>query len=90
MVNNIANGNKGNERCELSERTNGLTMDNKSPWDGKIGAAEKPELLSCIKFVGNSTKKLYHDREFTKFLTIDNEGEIYVLILNDCEYPTFR
>lgn len=48
-------------------------------WVGKIGASDKPELLSCIKLVGGSANKFFTDDNFTKFLTIDLEGNIYFL-----------
>lgn len=51
----------------------------KNPWIGKFGSLEKPQLLSCIKFVGSSTKKIFINKSFTKFITIDNEGEVYYL-----------
>lgn len=47
-------------------------------WSDKTGASDKPELLACIKFVGSATK-LVTNKEFTKFITIDNEGDIYAL-----------
>lgn len=50
-----------------------------NPWIGKCGAAKKPELLSCIKFVGSSAEKIFINKTFTKFITVDNEGEIYYL-----------
>lgn len=54
-----------------------------NPWIGKLGASTKPELLACIKFVGNAAKRVYATQEFTTFLTIDDEGEIYFLRLCD-------
>lgn len=48
-------------------------------WDDKAGASDKLELLACIKFVGNSATKLVTNAEFDKFITIDNEGDIYAL-----------
>lgn len=50
-----------------------------NPWIGKTGTSEKPELLSCIKLVGNSAEKLYANRTFNTFITVDNEGVIYFL-----------
>lgn len=55
---------------------------NPNPWYGKSGASDKPELLSCIKLVGSSAEKIFTNRKFTKFITIDNEGEIYYLNIN--------
>lgn len=63
--------NNNNESC---------TVD---PWAGKTGASAKPELLSCIKFVGSSAEKLYANEEFDTFITIDNEGVIYFLRINN-------
>lgn len=48
-------------------------------WDDKTGASDKPELLACIKFVGSCATKLVTNAEFNKFITIDNEGDIYAL-----------
>lgn len=50
-----------------------------NPWIGKTGTSKKPELLSCIKFVGSSAEKLYANRAFDTFITVDNEGVIYFL-----------
>lgn len=50
-----------------------------NPWTGKCGSTLKPELLSCIKFVGSSAEKIFINESFTKFITVDNEGEIYFL-----------
>lgn len=58
----------------------------KNPWCGKSGASDKPELLSCIKFVGNSAEKLYTNHAFDKFITIDNEGEIYYIRINNFQH----
>lgn len=52
-----------------------------NPWIHKTGALEKPELLSCIKFVGNRAYKFYHNDDFTNFCTVDNDGIIYYLRL---------
>lgn len=52
-----------------------------NPWSGKTGIAGKPELLSCIKFIGNSAEKLFTNDNFSRFLTIDDEGNIYHLQL---------
>lgn len=59
-----------------------------NPWIGKFGLLEKPQLLSCIKFVGSSTKKTFINKSFTKFITIDNEGEVYYLRAMDCINPS--
>lgn len=52
-----------------------------NPWLNKVGASEKPELLSCIKFVGNRAYKFYHNDNFNNFCTVDNDGVIYFLRL---------
>lgn len=52
-------------------------------WSNKTGPADKRELLSCIKFIGKSAKKVVTNKEFTRFLTIDNEGNVYHLRLID-------
>lgn len=54
-----------------------------NPWIGKTGTTEKPELLSCIKFVGSSAEKLYTNFAFDTFITVDNEGVIYFLKANN-------
>ncbi len=55
-----------------------------NPWAGKLGPTEKPELLSCIQMIGNAAEKFFVDRDFTKFVTIDDEGEVYYLqIISD-------
>jgi apoptotic protease-activating factor len=58
---------------------NSQQFDN--PWQQKTGSSDKPELLACVKFVGNEAQQIFVDSEFTKFLTIDNEGNIYFLRL---------
>lgn len=59
---------------------NGRTAEaDKDYWEDKTGASDKPELLACIKFVGNSATKLVTNVEFSQFITIDNEGDIYAL-----------
>lgn len=62
-----------------------LSLEESNPWVGKIGASDKPELLSCIKLVGGSANKFFTDDNFTKFLTIDLEGNIYFLRFFDNE-----
>lgn len=56
-------------------------------WEDKMGASDKPELLACIKFVGNSATKLVTNEDFTKFITIDNEGDIYALATRPASVP---
>lgn len=61
----------------------GAAVPNKhspNPWLGKCGSTQKPELLCCIKFVGSSSaEKIFINKSFTQFITVDNEGEIYYL-----------
>lgn len=58
-----------------------LSLNDANPWSGKTGPADKPELLSCIKLVAKSAKRIICDDDFTRFVTIDNEGNIYHLRL---------
>lgn len=74
--NNDINGNGTNGKVTV---TNGRAYNHVDYWDNKTGASDKPELLACIKFVGNSATKLVTNRDFNKFITIDNEGDIYAL-----------
>lgn len=50
-----------------------------NPWTGKLGPTEKPELLACIQLIGNSAEQIFTNTNFTKFITIDAEGEVYYL-----------
>lgn len=63
----------------LSIGTEKTTFDEKNPWRKKAGSHEKPELLSCIKLVAKSAKQIVCNNDFTRFVTIDNEGNIYHL-----------
>lgn len=47
------------------------------PWSGRQGDPRKPALLACIKFIGGVAEQLFANAAFTKFLTIDDAGEIY-------------
>lgn len=77
--NNISISHNGN----YHNTNNDEIVNHINPWIGKTGASDKPELLSCIKFVGTSAEKIFANKKFTKFITIDNDGEIYYLnILN--------
>lgn len=91
--NSNSNGCNGNNHLQPNTFANILTncdinngnyqQNGTNPWIGKTGATDKPELLSCIKFVGSSTEKLFVNSSFDEFLTIDNEGEIYYLRINN-------
>lgn len=62
--------------CDSSEISE---TDRAHAWLGKRGPSIKPELFSCIKFVGNRAENIYANVAFDTFLTIDDEGEIYFL-----------
>ena len=51
----------------------------KSDWNNKTGPSKKPELLSCTKFRGKSAKRVFINEDFTRFVTIDNEGHVHDL-----------
>lgn len=72
----VGNGHSGSNGAAVAVPFN---KDWPNPWAGKCGSAEKPELLCCIKFVGSSAEKIFINQSFTKFITVDNEGEIYYL-----------
>lgn len=59
--------------------TENLTLNDSNPWRKKTGASDKRELLSCIKLVAKSAKRIIFNEDFTRFVTIDNEGNIYHL-----------
>lgn len=59
-------------------------------WHDKIGPSDKRELLACIKFVGNSAHKLVTLGDFEKFITVDAEGDIYVLSVRKAPQPNKR
>lgn len=65
-------------------------------WANKRGSKDKQELLACIKFAGNKAEKVYPNKDFTEFVTIDDEGEIYFLkakeliATNGCETDAFN
>lgn len=67
--------------ANLLSATQNLTINKSNPWHKKTGAADKPELLSCIKLVAKSAKRLICNDDFTRFITVDNEGNIYHLRL---------
>lgn len=72
---------------DKNSNTNSLTQNRieiaANPWLKKNGASDKLELLSCIKFIGNRADKFYSNDDFTRFITIDNEGNIYYLRVID-------
>lgn len=63
----------------LLSATENLTISAENPWNQKTGPFDKPELLSCIKFVAKSAKRIISNDEFTRFVTVDNEGNVYHL-----------
>jgi hypothetical protein len=67
----------------LLSPVNKLTLSEPSsnPWKNKTGSSEKPEILSCIKLVAKMAKKIVCSDDFSRFVTIDNEGNIYHLRL---------
>lgn len=58
---------------------NGHNHIHTTPWMGKLGPTEKPELLACIQVIGNSAEQMFTNKSFTHFVTIDDEGEVYNL-----------
>nr|XP_044249139.1 uncharacterized protein LOC108057150 [Drosophila takahashii] len=50
-------------------------------WRNKRGNAIRPELLACIKFVGNGASQFFTDAKFSHFYAIDDEGVYYHLQL---------
>lgn len=69
---------KMQELQPINGNGNGHTAES-NPWAGKLGPTEKPELLSCIQMIGNAAEQMFVDKTFTKFVTIDDEGEVYYL-----------
>lgn len=55
---------------------------NDNLWQNKKGSSDKPELLACIRLSGQA-EKIVANTDFTQFVTVDNEGEIYHLRLFD-------
>lgn len=66
---------------DLVAALNHVSLDKPSAWSKKTGSMEKPALLSCIKLLAKSAKRIVHNEDFTRFVTIDNEGNIYHLRL---------
>ncbi|XP_030384368.1 uncharacterized protein LOC115631675 isoform X2 [Scaptodrosophila lebanonensis] len=50
-------------------------------WREKRGNASIPELLACIKFVGNKENQFFANKNFTQFFAIDDAGVYYHLRL---------
>lgn len=50
-------------------------------WRNKRGNAIRPELLACVKFVGNEARQFFTDAHFSHFYAIDDEGVYYHLQL---------
>lgn len=69
---------KMQELKPINGNGNGCTSAT-NPWTGKLGPTEKPELLACIQLIGNSADQFFSNKNFTKFVTIDDEGEVYYL-----------
>lgn len=71
----------------ITEKMQELTSSNgnlyasqiNNPWTGKLGPTEKPELLACIQLIGNAAEQIFTNKNFTKFVTVDDEGEVYYL-----------
>lgn len=64
---------------KLLTGTENLSLNDSNPWRKKTGASDKRELLSCIKLVAKSAKRIIFNEDFTRFVTIDNEGNVYHL-----------
>ncbi|SPP74793.1 uncharacterized protein LOC117582565 [Drosophila guanche] len=56
-------------------------------WRNKRGNAIRPELLACIKFVGNTACQFFTDAKFSQFYAIDDEGVYYHLQLLEAKHP---
>lgn len=78
-INDIQLNNNHSNGKHATKTFNGNEIFDENPWIGKCGPSKKPELLACIKFVGSSAQKVFINKHFTTFITIDNEGEIYYL-----------
>lgn len=61
----------------LKVNGNGYSALNLNPWVDKQGPRQKPALLASMKFVGHNAKDVFVNSEFTRFITVDDEGEIY-------------
>lgn len=48
-------------------------------WAHRQGFDKRPELLACIRFVGNEARHFYTSRDFSQFYVIDDEGSFYNL-----------
>lgn len=55
-------------------------VDNKAYlWAHKQGFDKRPELLACIRFLGNEARHFYTSSDFSQFYVIDDEGSFYHL-----------
>ncbi|KAH8384633.1 hypothetical protein KR093_003777, partial [Drosophila rubida] len=70
--------NEINEQIDKYERLN-AEESKVSFWSHKRGSDKLPELLACIKFVGNEARRLYTNMDFTQFYVIDDECVFYHL-----------
>jgi hypothetical protein len=48
-------------------------------WIGKEGQKGKPELLGCVKLLGQEVKKVSASRNFAAFATVDANGVMYLM-----------
>jgi hypothetical protein len=48
-------------------------------WLGKKGQKGKPELLGCVKLLGQEVKKVSASSNFAAFATIDASGVMYIM-----------
>ncbi|EDW71398.1 apoptotic protease-activating factor 1 [Drosophila virilis] len=56
-------------------------------WRDKQGNAKLPELLACIKYVGNVARHFYASGDFTQFFALDDEGVFYHLKVLEFSSP---
>lgn len=63
------------------------TIEKKNIWQNKKGSGDRPELLACVRLIGRA-EQLVASPDFTQFVTLDNEGEIYHLKVLDKDMAT--